>query len=215
MPAALDRTVRRRVSVVRARSTSDVGAPADRGTGRRPAPTGSETRRRASTPGMRRRASAVQCRVAGGRSCSSGAAPRPSASPTRAAHHLVHQRLLAKAHLRLGRVHVDVDASGGISRNRCTSGLRSLIDADAVGVDDRVRDGPVLDDAAVDEDVLRSARRALLRQRRDEAVQPQAADLRCDRHQIVAIAVELIEPVAPAIATGGHCEHLAARRWSA
>ena len=62
-------------------------------------------------------------------------------------------------------------ASGGISMNRCTSGLRSLIDADAVGVDDRVRDRPVLDDAAVDEDVLRAARRPLLRQRRDEAGQ--------------------------------------------
>ena len=39
----------------------------------------------------------------------------------------------------------------------------------AVGVDDRVRDRPVLDDPAVDEDVLRAARRPLLGQRGDVA----------------------------------------------
>ena len=40
---------------------------------------------------------------------------------------------------------------------------------DAVGVDDRVRDRAVLDDAAVDEDVLRPARRPLLAERGDVA----------------------------------------------
>ena len=42
--------------------------------------------------------------------------------------------------------------------NRCTSGLRSLIDADAVGVADGVRDGLVPHHPPVDEHVLRPAR---------------------------------------------------------
>src|SRR5207302_10500518 len=62
--------------------------------------------------------------------------------------------------------------------------------------DDCVRDRPVPDDAAVDEDVLRAAGRALLGERRDKASQPQAARLLADFDQIGALAVELIEPVA-------------------
>ena len=80
--------------------------------------------------------------------------------------------------------------------NRCTSGLRSLIDADAVGVDDRVRDRPVLDDAAVDEDVLRTARRPLLGERRDVAGHAQPAGFLSDLEEIAPLAVDLIQPIA-------------------
>ena len=80
--------------------------------------------------------------------------------------------------------------------NRCTSGLRSLIDATLYAVDDGVRDRPVLHDAAVDEDVLRASRRPLFRQRRDEPGEPQAARLLPDLEQVVALAVELIQPIA-------------------
>ena len=49
--------------------------------------------------------------------------------------------------------------------NRWTSGTPLLDRRVAVGLDNRVRDRPVFDDAAVDEDVLRAARRPLLGQR--------------------------------------------------
>ncbi len=45
----------------------------------------------------------------------------------RAAQNLVHQALIEKPHLGLGRMDVHVHAVGRHSRNRCTSGLRSLI----------------------------------------------------------------------------------------
>ena len=89
--------------------------------------------------------------------------------------------------------------------NRCTSGLRSLIDADAVGVDDGVRDRPVLDDPAVDEDVLRPARRPLLGQRRDVAGQPQAAGLlaHLDAGRRARRRADTADRAA--MAAGGHC----------
>ena len=85
---------------------------------------GKRAQRRGSRPVDRRR------RRDGGRpQLQLGAGPPAERVAQRAAHDLVHERLIAEPHLRLGRMHVDVDASGGISMNRCTSGLRSLIDA--------------------------------------------------------------------------------------
>ena len=93
----------------------------------------------------------------------------------RAPHDLVHQRLLAEPHLRLRRMHVDVERVGRHLDEQVHLGAALLDRRHAVGVDDRVRDRLVLDDAAVDEDVLRPARRPLLGQRRDVAGQPDAA----------------------------------------
>ena len=107
--------------------------------------------------------------AASGDSWSGGTAGRPSASIERAPHDLVHQRLLAEPHLGLRRVHVDVDAIGRHLDEQMHLGAALLDRRDAVGVDDGVRDRPVLDDAAVDEDVLRPARRSLLGERGDEA----------------------------------------------
>ena len=45
-----------------------------------------------------------------------------------------------------------------------------LVRRHAVGVENGVRDRPILDDPPVDEHVLRAADRALLGQRRDKAV---------------------------------------------
>ena len=105
-------------------------------------------------------------------------------------------------------------ASGGISMNRCTSGLRSLIDADAVGVDDRVRDRPVLDDAPVDEDVLRPAGRTLFRQRRDVSGHAQCRRPPCatSRDRRARRTAETADRAAmPPAGTGAPC----ARRSSA
>ena len=113
-------------------------------------------------------------RGANGVNCSSGARPCPSASPSAAAQHLVHERLLEEAHFRLRRVHVDVDAVGRNLDEQVHLRAALLDRRDAVGLGDRVRDRPVLDDAAVDEDVLRAADRALVAERRDVAVDRQA-----------------------------------------
>ena len=55
---------------------------------------------------------------------------------------------------------------------------------------------PVADDAAVDEHVLRAARRALLGQRRDEAGDADARRLAEQLDQIGPLAVELVEAIA-------------------
>ena len=88
----------------------------------------------------------------------------------RATHDLVNRGLVAEPHLRLGRVHVDVDHVGRHLEEQVDLGAALLDRRDAVSVDDRVRDRLVLDDPAVDEDVLRASPRPLLRQRGHEAV---------------------------------------------
>ena len=64
---------------------------------------------------------------------------------------------------------------------------------DAVGLLNRVRDRAVADDAPVDEDVLRTAHRALLAERRDEPADGDAGGLLRDRHEVGPVAVDLIE----------------------
>ena len=114
----------------------------------------------------------------------------------RAAHHLVHERLLAEADFRLRGVHVHVERVGRHLDEEVHLGAALLDRRLAVGIDDRVRDRTVLDDPAVDEDVLRSARRSLIGERGDETRQLQAARLLLQVDQIVALAVHLIQTIA-------------------
>ena len=151
---------------------------------------------------------------AAARACSSGAGPRPSASPSVAADHLVDVRLVAEPHLRLRRVHVDVDRVARHLDEQVHLRAALLDRRDAVGVDDGVRDRPVLDDAAVDEDVLRPARRPLLGQRRDVAEHLHVAAVAADLDQVAAArrrADTADRAATPPAGTGAPC----ARRWSA
>src|SRR6185503_12027362 len=66
----------------------------------------------------------------------------------------------------------------------------------AVGIDDGVRDGAILDDAAIDEHVLWAARRALAREGSDETGHPQSSGFLEHFDQVVALTVQLIQPVA-------------------
>ena len=121
-------------------------------------------------------------------SAAEGVAERP-------ADQLVDVRLVAKAHFGFRRVHVDVHRV--VRHLDEEMHLRAaLLDRRlAVGVDDGVRHRAVLDDAAVDEQVLRTARRPLLGQRRDVAEQLDVAAVATHLDQVAAIAVQLIEPL--------------------
>ena len=111
---------------------------------------------------------------------------------------LVHLRLLFESHLRLRRMHVHVDAIGRHFEEQVHFRTALLVRRHAVGVENRVRDRPILDDAAIDEDVLRSSHRSLLGQCRDEAVQSQSAEFAIDLNQILPIAIQLIQPIGQA-----------------
>ena len=69
---------------------------------------------------------------------------------------------------------------------------------DAVGVADRMRDGLVAHQPAVDEDVLRTTARPGLGQRRDVAFHANAGRLLVDLDQVAGIAVDLKQPLPPA-----------------
>ena len=114
----------------------------------------------------------------------------------RPANHLVDVRLIAEAHLRLRRVDVHVDRRRRHRDEQVHLGAALLDRRDAVGVDDGVRDGAVLDDPPVDEDVLRAARRPLLGQRRDVAQHLDVARVAAHLDEIVPLAVQLVEPIA-------------------
>jgi hypothetical protein len=113
----------------------------------------------------------------------------------RPAHHFVHQRLLAEPHLGFRGMHVDVHPVRRNLEKQMHLGAALLVGRHAVGIDNRVGDGPVLDDAAIDEHVLRTAHRPLLGERGDEPAQPQPAELALDGDQILAIAVDLVQPI--------------------
>ena len=89
--------------------------------------------------------------------------------------------------------------SGGDAQEQVDLRAALLDRRDAVGLDDRVRDRPVLDDAAVDEDVLRAAGRALVAERRDVAFDLQAAGVLSHLDQVGALAEQLEEPLAQAV----------------
>ena len=112
------------------------------------------------------------------------------------AHHLVHHRLIPEPDLGLGRMHVDVQGVGWHLDEEVYLRAAFLDRRRAVRVDDGVSDRPILDDAAVDEDVLRAARRPLFSEGGDEPGEPKAARLLPDLEQVVAFAVELIQAVA-------------------
>ena len=109
----------------------------------------------------------------------------------RAAQHLVHQRLLEKPDLRFRRMHVDVDPVGRNPDEQVDFGAPLLDRRDAVGLGNRVRDGAVLHDAAVDEDVLGAAHRPLIAECRNVAVDLQPRRLLAHFDQIEAFAEEL------------------------
>ncbi len=104
---------------------------------------------------------------------------------------------------------VDVDLVRRHLEEQVHLGAAFLVRGDAVRVEDCVRDGPVLDDAAIDEDVLRPANRALFRKRGDEPVQPHAAERTFDPNQVLAVAVELIKAIGKA-GHGWHGDHFPA-----
>jgi hypothetical protein len=89
-------------------------------------------------------------------------------------------------------VHVDVECVGRHLDEQVDFGTPLLDRGLAVGIDDRVRDRLILHDPAVDEQILRSARRSLLGEGRDEARDPHAAGLLAHFHQIVPFPVHLI-----------------------
>ena len=120
--------------------------------------------------------------------------PERVAQPT--AQDFVHERLLEKPDLRLGRVHVDVDAIRRDLDEQVDLGAALLDRRDAVRLGDRVRDGPVLHDPAVDEDVLRAAHRPLVAERRDVAVDLQAAGFLADLDEVRPLAEQLKEALA-------------------
>ena len=90
---------------------------------------------------------------------------------------------------------VDVDAVRRNLDEEVDLGAALLDRRDAVRLDDRVRDRPVLDDPAVDEDVLLAADRALVAKRRDESVHRQAARFLVDLDEVGALAEQLKEPL--------------------
>ena len=133
----------------------------------------------------------------------------PERVAERAPQHLVHERLLEKPHLRLRRVHVDVHAIGRNPDEQVHLGAALLDGRDAVGLRNRVRDGAVLDDAAVDEDVLGAADRPLVAERRDVAVDLQPARLLAQLDQIEPLAEQLEEALAEPVRPAGTASRLA------
>ena len=69
---------------------------------------------------------------------------------------------------------------------------------DAVRLHDRVRDGAILDDTAVDEHVLRPTNRTLVAERRNIAVNHQAPSFLAHFDQVGALAEQLKETLAQA-----------------
>ncbi len=107
----------------------------------------------------------------------------------------MHERLVAEPHLGLRRVHVHVHGVGRHLDEHVRLGAPLAGRRRRVGVDHGVRHGPVLDDAAVDEELLRAPRRPLLGEGRDEPVDAEASGLLGHRHEVGAIAVQLVEAI--------------------
>ena len=119
-----------------------------------------------------------------------------------AAQHFVHQRLLEKPHLRFRRMHVDVHAIRRNADEQVHFRAALLDRRDAVRLGYRVRDRPILDDAPVDEDVLRAAHRALIAECRDVAVDLQARGFLTQLDQIETFTEQLKESLAQAVRRG-------------
>ena len=108
-----------------------------------------------------------------------------------AAQDFVHEPLIEEPHFGLRRVHVDVHAIGRELDEEVDLGAAFLDRRDAVGLLNGVRNRAVPHHPAIDEDVLRSARRPLIGERGDVAVHADAGCVLRDRHEIRAVAVDL------------------------
>ena len=126
-----------------------------------------------------------------------------------AAKNFVHERLFQEPHFGLRRVHVDVDAVGRDLDEEMHLGAALLDRRDAIGLGDRVRDGAVFDDAAVDEDVLGAAHGPLVAERGDVAVDLQAGRFLADLDEVRPLTKQLEEALAETLA-GGHSSSLRA-----
>jgi hypothetical protein len=105
----------------------------------------------------------------------------------------MHERLLAKSHLCFRRMHVHIDLIRRHLDEQMQLRAPLAVRRDAVGVEDRMRDRAVLDDATVDEDVLRSARRPGVCKRSDEAAHRDDARVTPHVDQVRPIPVDLIK----------------------
>ena len=151
----------------------------------------------ASTPGI-----VIGCgspgRPANGESCSSGAGPRPSVSASARRSTSCTSDCSRKRTSAFVGCTLTSTRSGGISMKRCTSGTALLDGRDAVRLGNRVRDGAVPDDAAVDEDVLRAAHRTVVAERGHVAVNRNAPRLLAELQQIQALTEQLEEALGQA-----------------
>ena len=132
----------------------------------------------------------------------------------RPAHHLVNQRLLAEADLGLRRMDVDVDRLRRHLEKEMHFRAALLDRRDAVGVENRVRDRLVLDDAPVDEDVLAPRVGPCSASAGDVPGEPETAGTLADLDQIVALAVEF-DTGDRAASRGRTLKERPRRRWSA
>ena len=96
----------------------------------------------------------------------------------RIAQEIVHQARLAKAHLRLGRMHVDIDLFGRHFQKQQDDRKRGRRNDVAISLDHRVNDQPVAHQAAVDEEIDRVAVELLQLRLGDKSAHPQKARLR-------------------------------------
>ncbi len=117
------------------------------------------------------------------------------------------ESLIEKPHFGLRRVHVHVHAVGRELDEEMDLGTSLLDRRDAVRLLNRVGNRAVAHHPAIDEDVLRSARRALIGKRRDEPLHADARRVLGDRDEIGTVAVDLKEaldePTAPAALRAG------------
>jgi hypothetical protein len=114
----------------------------------------------------------------------------------RAPEHFMDQRLFEEPHLGFRGVDVDIDAVRRDPQEQVHLGASLLDGGDAVRLDDRVRDRPVLDDPAVDEHVLHAPGRPLVPQGGGVALDAQSAGLLAHLDQVGPVAEQLKEPLA-------------------
>ena len=110
----------------------------------------------------------------------------------------VHERLLEKSHFRFGGMDVHVDPIRRYFNKKMNLGAAFLDRGDAVRIADGVSDGAILDDSAVDEDILRAAYRPLVAERRDVAVDLEPGGFLAHLDEIGALAEQLEEPFTKA-----------------
>ena len=136
----------------------------------------------------------------GGRSTDSrelelGRAPLAERVAKTAPQHLVDEGLFEEAHFGFRRMDVDVDAIRSNLDEEVDLGAPLFDRRHAVGVDDGVRNRPILDDAAIDENVLLAADGPLVAERGNESVDRDAARVFVDLDEIGTVPEQLKEPL--------------------